>query len=302
MRLNTLLMSLLLAAAILAGCKKEPVPENPFAKQVSGRDSVETPPDPLSITGLHKNILSVKCNNPGCHDGTFEPDFRTVQSSYSTLVYKKVVKTTVGGTQSFTYRVVPYDTASSFLHERLVTPGSDYMPSNGVRLSREQISQINAWIMNGARDMNGNTAPEPDDLPQVKFYAAFDALGKRLDTIRVSNKWEEPFYADKNQPLVIWFLAEDDKTPVENYTVNELKLSTDPQNFSSASTYTGIFKALGNFKFWEFTLSTSSFSPGSTVYFRYRVSDGRHGSAVTEYPNSNMELYFLTNASFYIRP
>src|SRR5204862_5960812 len=124
-------------------------------------------PDPYSITGLHKNIFSVRCNVPGCHDGTFEPDFRTIQSTYSTLVYQHVNKVTVNGVDSFYYRVLPFDTTRSFIHERLTTPTSDYMPSNGNRLSQTQIQQINTWIMNGARDINGNIPNAPNNIPYL---------------------------------------------------------------------------------------------------------------------------------------
>ena len=37
--------------------------------------------DANSIVGLHQNIFKPTCANAGCHDGTFEPDFRTIESS-----------------------------------------------------------------------------------------------------------------------------------------------------------------------------------------------------------------------------
>ena len=77
-----------------ASCKKEEVePENPFDKIDYGD---ETPnPDTLNsvtLAGLHRNLFVTKCAVPGCHDGNFEPDFRTVQSSFSTLVYAPIIK------------------------------------------------------------------------------------------------------------------------------------------------------------------------------------------------------------------
>ena len=48
--------------------------------------------DPTSFAALQNNIFQPYCNNSGCHDGTFEPDFRTIESSYSTLVYQTVKK------------------------------------------------------------------------------------------------------------------------------------------------------------------------------------------------------------------
>ena len=48
--------------------------------------------DPASFVGLHQNIFKPTCANSGCHDGTFEPDFRTIESSYNTLVLHTIVK------------------------------------------------------------------------------------------------------------------------------------------------------------------------------------------------------------------
>src|SRR5688572_29120689 len=76
--------------------KDDEIPANPYDDINYDTDTTtEQNPDPYSITGLHKNIFNPKCNVPGCHDGTFEPDFRSVQSSYSTLVYQQVNKVTV---------------------------------------------------------------------------------------------------------------------------------------------------------------------------------------------------------------
>ena len=59
------------------------------------------------------------CANSGCHDGNFEPDFRTVESSYSTLVYQPVVKN--NDNQTYEYRVVPGNSAQSILYARLLS-------------------------------------------------------------------------------------------------------------------------------------------------------------------------------------
>ena len=59
----------------------------------------------------HKNILEPKCANPACHDGTFEPDFRTIEGSYNTLVYHPVTKNDEDLT--YEHRVVPGDIRAS---------------------------------------------------------------------------------------------------------------------------------------------------------------------------------------------
>ncbi|MBP6657110.1 MAG: hypothetical protein KA284_04590, partial [Bacteroidia bacterium] len=84
-------------------CKKDEVPENPYDKvDYSTNTNPDPNPDPNSIQGLYKNIFQPKCANPGCHDGTFEPDFRTIESAYSTLVYQSVNKTTLDSVKLFT--------------------------------------------------------------------------------------------------------------------------------------------------------------------------------------------------------
>ncbi|GIS08784.1 MAG: hypothetical protein CM15mP112_08960 [Flavobacteriales bacterium] len=71
------------------------------------------------ISALHYNVFMPYCANSGCHDGNFEPDFRTVESSYSTLVYQPVVKN--NDNQTYEYRVVPGNSAQSILYARLLS-------------------------------------------------------------------------------------------------------------------------------------------------------------------------------------
>ena len=106
-------------------CKKESIPDNPYDSIDRSNNQVNPPdPDPNSIVGLHKNIFFPKCANPGCHDGTFEPDYRTVESSYATLVYQSVNKFTLGS-DTFSLRVIPHNVADSWLIERLTTTTSE---------------------------------------------------------------------------------------------------------------------------------------------------------------------------------
>ena len=62
-------------------------PDNPFDGidySVNEIPSIEV--DSSTFLGLHTYIFSKACNQPGCHDGTFEPEFPTVQSAYNYLV------------------------------------------------------------------------------------------------------------------------------------------------------------------------------------------------------------------------
>ena len=72
---------------LLYSCKDNNIPDpsdlpfNPFDTLTYPLPEIETiPVDSNGFLGLHHYIFSASCNRPGCHDGTFEPDFRTVES------------------------------------------------------------------------------------------------------------------------------------------------------------------------------------------------------------------------------
>jgi hypothetical protein len=83
------------------------LPPNPFdpykTDSIAGPDPVDV--DPNSIVGLHYNIFVPTCANSGCHDGTFEPDFRSIESSYNTMVNHPIIKNDPQGT--YEVRVMP---------------------------------------------------------------------------------------------------------------------------------------------------------------------------------------------------
>jgi hypothetical protein len=76
MQFRTYLHLLWVCLVLLSvACTKEEEPDNPFDDpNGNGGPPPDSLPDPVSITGLHRNIFFPKCANPGCHDGTFEPD------------------------------------------------------------------------------------------------------------------------------------------------------------------------------------------------------------------------------------
>lgn len=304
------------ATLFFNGCTKEDAaPDNPFGPEVIVNDpDTTTPqiPDPYSITGLHKNIFSTKCNVPGCHDGTFEPDFRTIQSSYSTLVYQTVNKVTVNGVDTFTYRVIPFDITNSFIHERLTTTTPDYMPSNGNRLSQTEINQINTWIMNGAKDINGNIATAPNNLPNLInttnnfFYKAFDSLtfipfyASVVDTNRFMDVPYYPFLVNANANLSIIFWVEDDSTALGDLLVNQCKLSLIENDFSAAQSVNATFVNLGApYQFW-IAIFPVTWAPGTQVYFRYYVKD-TDNPATVEFPRNDMPFYYKSFFSFKVQ-
>ncbi len=151
-------------AILLASCTKEEH-VNPYDLQEGGntpQDST-TQLDPTSFGGLHARIFRPTCANSGCHDGTFEPDFRTIESSYNTLVNHPIIKNNPQG--NYELRVVPGNPDASVLMARLtfdidgnsgimplvVDPGSDWND-----MADTHIQNIRTWIQNGAKDLFGN--------------------------------------------------------------------------------------------------------------------------------------------------
>lgn len=295
---SVFLISLLM---VIHSCTKEdPDPANPYDSINYNTDTTGTQtPDPFSITGLHKNIFSTRCNVPGCHDGTFEPDFRTIQSSYSTLVYQRVTKVTVNNVDSFIYRVIPFDTTNSFLHERITTVTTDYMPSNGNRLSQTEIQQINTWILNGAKDINGNIPVAPNNLPNITGYIAFDdALYQhRIDTVRYQQVSYNPFVVQQGDTIRIVFFVQDDSTAAQDLQLNQLKWSLDKDDFSGAQTVQAVYA--GIFPVWVATVNVT-WPAGTQVYFRYYVRDNDN-LATVEFPRNEQPIFYKWFYSFIVQ-
>ena len=176
-----------LAAAIVitvAACSPE-TPANPYddLPPVVETEGFTVPSLPEgNFAWLHQQVFAPTCANSGCHDGTFEPDFRTVGSSWNTLVNHPVIAN--DAEMSFNRRVVPGSISSSFLYERLtvnIPNTSGMMPlevdedSDFEERREEYLDAIAQWIQAGAPDINGNTAPaEGASLPpQIHGFAAF---------------------------------------------------------------------------------------------------------------------------------
>ena len=156
-------------------CTEDDLPFNPYNGVNYGDTTLVI--DTVSATSfvrLHRDVLGPSCNVMGCHDGSFEPDFRTVQSSYNSLVYHPIIKNNFAG--EFTYRVVPGDTALSVLHERLTNccfvNQNDRMPQDNIgnSLSQEDLEKVANWILAGAKDITGAIPNEPNSLPNIKYY------------------------------------------------------------------------------------------------------------------------------------
>lgn len=298
---------------LLHGCKKDDLPPNPY-DQVdynTGGNTTDTL-DPNTITGIHRNILLPKCAVPGCHDGVFEPDFRSVQSSFTTLVYHPVVKNNANN--DFTFRVVPFDTTRSVLYERITNccfvNQNDRMPQDniGVPLPQTDIDHIAAWIMNGARDVNGDVPKYPNLEPTLKspFFVAID--DKIPPTVlysdqnnRVDSIIYYPFLVPSNVTMQLVFYPTDDSTAIPNLKVNQVKLSLDPDDFSGGWTFNASYLKVGTDEVYLASVNTAALPTDTTIFFRYFMQDEDH-TQVTQIPTDDYVYEYKTYFSFRVKP
>jgi hypothetical protein len=312
---------LFISVLLMPSCKKEYVagttpelPNNPYSTIKYPTSISPVIIDSNSFVGIHKYLLSAKCAVPGCHDGAFEPDFRTVQSAYNTMVLQPVKKNNI--TQTFVYRVKPFDATLSWLHERILTQDNvlGRMPLYDKMLSGTQIQQITNWINAGAPDIFGNVAGLPNSPPQTFGIVATIPNGTnqsyRIDTIRNGSPFM-PFLVPNNTLLTVWFGLYDDTETPSQFTFNKIKFSTNPtdfntpnyQNLNFNSTAVWMDNLFGTNKpyFYSFTINTNQFSPGTPVYMRIYTKDSQHSSP-TEIPSSGLDFYLQSYFSFVVAP
>ena len=301
MKKHILLFFLVAMAAILTLSCSKPASDtaNPYdgINKGTSKPPVQQQIDSSSITGIYTFILSKKCAIPSCHGKSFEPDFSSVDASYNTLVYHKVIKN--NALNKFLYRVVPGDTAMSWLHERLVTDDSilGRMPRYLPPLSQREMHYINKWIMNGAKDANGNSAPaKPNNNIQVQEVVAYDASYNRWDTSRPT--YYSPFHVPANSLIHLYFYSYDAETKVDSFLDNKVKFSSDPYDFSTGVTIQAVLDT--TYHVWHLDINTSQFPKNKQVYIRYygRVPDH---STDAEYPNNNSQYYQIDHFSFFVK-
>lgn len=293
--------------SVLWACREEPpMPYNPYDDIIYPVD--DPPIDTLSITSLtrlHQEVFDPKCNVLGCHDGTFEPDFRTPQSSYSTMVYHSIIKNNAA--EEFKYRVIPNDTANSVLWERLTNccfvNQNDRMPQDNIGISMPQsaIDQVGNWIMAGAPDLFGNTASEPNALPNIHYFTVMDeSYDSTFSDNRVDGLFYNPFLMPANTDINFIFAVDDDQTSEEDLTNNTLKIASDPDDFSSAISYSATGVDAGQFGYlWVISINSNVFSSGEQYFMRYYANDGVN-SEDSEYPEDEDPIYYKSIWSFLV--
>lgn len=307
------ILSIVVLLLFFAACKNDDTPPpNPFDVVIEVPDTDPVEPDSVSLVGLHKFIFSQSCAVPGCHDGAFEPDFRTVQSTYSTLVFQPVIKNTPDG--RYEVRVKPFSVAESWLHHRVTTEDQvlGRMPLYDNPLTPGQVRAIEDWITAGAPDMFGNVSALPNTQPQFLGVAAFISFGPvefRVDTTR--DDVFAPFGTLNNREMTLWIRVEDDSTAISDLQINEVQFSDDPYDFSNATTvkatYSATPKIVEDFYgpgedadfYWNVKVNTGTLSPNAISYMRYRVTDGDHAETF-EFPTTDQGIGWQFYMSFFV--
>jgi len=308
------LLGFMIIACLFFSCKKEEKinPYDLVVDTTSKGPNQQAPPDPTSIAGLHQLIFAPTCANSGCHDGTFEPDFRTIESSYNTLVLQPVIKNNPQG--SFNFRVVPGNESASVLVERLLTdidgqsgimplsidPGSDWNAKRD-----EYINNVKAWINAGAKDAFGNSPVQSNLPPQLRgiFISPTGSTSSFPRNVQTGS-----IEIPEGTPSVDIYLAcTDDATAVDQLSYLKAKVSASLNDFSAspeenlslinAITETGYDGNPTEFRF-RFTLSLTTIPNGATRFIRAYMQDS--AETPTELPNSSSADYIKRYYSFQI--
>lgn len=309
--LQLTLISVFCGMVIVQSCKKTD-PVNPYANIVQPAPDYNPTADDLpegSFAWLHGKIFRPTCANSGCHDGTFEPEFRAIGSAYNSLVNHPVISNDPGST--FEYRVVPYNSAESWLHERLtvdVENLSGIMPlefgdSDWPENDSYYIQKITEWINSGAKDMYGNPAPSAEaNMPPLVYGMVIYPHDNT--TTPYSRDEDSPYgigsFEVPNELVDIWIFPYDDNAGVNQFQSISLKAAESATDFSTfLSANFALQTPISGYDFnnspqdlyYKCTLDLSTATPGETWYLRCYLDDGVQPS-ITEIPNDASQPFW----------
>lgn len=267
---------MLVGILLLSNCQKNSSSsDNPYDSwnaDERGPVMTDLKMDANSIAGLHKNIFKPTCANSGCHDGNFEPDFRTIESSYNSLI-NRLVTNPDPNSVLITKRVVPGDAANSMIMHRILTfipgtqgqmplttdPGSDWPAKKTL-----YIQNITQWINDGAKDQFGKSALSNDFPPQLGGLIVFT----NGSTTPLPHDGKNPVNIPSGTSSIKIMVAfTDDKTAVNGFGVTTLNTSLNPYSYINSeqtmTTEASPFNAKGilgtNVDYWHsINLSVSS--------------------------------------------
>jgi hypothetical protein len=304
---------LLIIVVSAASCKKDE-PANPYADLVRTVDNDNPTADNLpegSFAWLHAKIFKPNCANSGCHDGTFEPEFRTLSSSYNSLVNHSVIAN--NPQNSFEYRVVPGNAGASWLHERLtvdventtgIMPAVVDVTSDWDQYSALYIEKVTAWINDGAKDIFGNNAPPlGSNAPPLVYGLVVFPSG---NTTTPYPREEDSQYGIGSilvpaTTVDIYVLPYDDIALQTGFTTVDGKLSSSVSDFSSAQNFSfGLTSPISAMDFndgpqsfyYKATVDLSALESGDSQYLRLYMNDGVQ-TGLTEVPNSSSNYFWF---------
>lgn len=273
--------------ATLIQCQGDNLPPNPY-------DAIQDPDDlsndsiPLaSLEGLQTKVFGPTCANSGCHDGTFEPDFRTAEASYNSLVYQPIIKNYVSN--PLTHRALPYDANNSMIIRRLtedIDGISGIMPlatepDSDWEINKESyIAALNEWINAGCPDLFGNVASTTDFIPQLKGFQV-TATGSTVPFPRSENYSIQ--VPSSTASIDLWFaLSDESSNPL---AVDSLFLSYSRDDYSNSFGYAvqtngsaNYIDYFGNVSSYIYKVTIPSpnqiFLENAFVFAQVRASDG----------------------------
>ena len=300
---------------LFSNCKKDETinPYDDTSLDPPTEDSVNYFTDPLAFSALHSNVFATYCANSGCHDGTFEPDFRTIESAYNTLIYHPIIKNDPQNT--YTYRVVPGNADMSVMYKRMLIDidslsgimpldaSIEYDPGqshawHGVK--DKYILNIKDWINGGAKDMFGNMPQQANLLPRMQGMLAY-ITGQSIVLPRDGSRGSI-FVPSSTSSLDLWFCVTDDQLVGNQLTYNKIKYSTSLFNFELKPEFSldiqpspllenGYYGAQIVEYYHKYILDVSSFIAGDIVFVKIYVQDNVNN--VTEIPTNGSEYHIV---------
>ena len=308
---SIIISGLVILLISVQGCKKDDV-SNPYDGYTTPKLYEEPVLGSLPSTNfgyLHATVFKPTCANSGCHDGAFEPDFRTVSSSYNNTVYHNVLTNNPAG--DFTYRVKPGDAALSLLHERLLTSlpnTSGIMPpvyaDEWIVNKQKHIKAIKDWINDGAKDMYGNSPVIGNPNPTVIGFNAYANNTTTSPYNRAPGAGILPILIPRNN-IDLWFAIDDDATSASSMTVNQIKIDTAMFEFESVTaqnmTVSSGFSA-NDFSgspatyTHKFDFDASVYPANTLIFVRVYVQDADHTTPAENPSNGSSKptIYLFT--------
>ena len=289
--------------------------DNPYKNSDTAHTiKVDVKIDSTSFLGLQEYIFSKKCAQPGCHDGNFEPDYRTVESSYNSLVYHACVKNQINGV-IFRYRVAPGQVDSSWLYTRVTTKDAvlGRMPLYSSSLTEHELWMIRTWIKNGAKDAFDQSPKLANPEPQ--FYGLYGQLpdfsNYRVDTLR-GGLFINPMKLPKNTNVEFYIGLYDDKTYPFSFNPAYVMISSEIGEFTSykkidlikstTPKYYPYFLSKQNQTlpyYLSFKINTGDYALNKIQFMRFVVQDADH-NVPTTLPVAKSSFQLQTYFSFIV--